>query len=75
MLYAALNGFLDTISTKDIFRFKNLVRNLIENGESSTSNVLSIIDVLLDESDIYSREMLDIELEFMLTSILHTLKG
>lgn len=75
MLYAALNGYLDNISTKDVYRFKDLVRNLIENGESSSSNVLSIIDILLDEKDIYSREMLDIELDFMLTNILYLLNN
>jgi F-type H+-transporting ATPase subunit alpha len=74
MLYAALNGFLDNLDVKNIYKFKELVRAAVENGHSSNFNVLTIIDLLLDEDDLFSREMLDLELSFLILGILSLLK-
>jgi F-type H+-transporting ATPase subunit alpha len=71
ILYAALNGFLDTAPMNQIAPFKELVRGLLENGETAVINTVTIIDILLDEQDLYSREMLDIELAYFITTVLN----
>jgi F-type H+-transporting ATPase subunit alpha len=71
ILYAALNGFLDQMPLNQIAPFKDLVRTLLENGETAVVNSISIIEILLDEQDIYSREMLDIELSYFIITVIN----
>jgi F-type H+-transporting ATPase subunit alpha len=71
ILYAALNGFLDQMPLNQIAPFKDLVRTLLENGETAVVNSVSIIEILLDEQDIYSREMLDIELSYFIITVIN----
>jgi F-type H+-transporting ATPase subunit alpha len=71
VLYAALNGYLDKTPLNLIAPFKEVTRALIENDETSVSNIIPIIEILLDEQDIYSREILDIELEYFITNVLN----
>jgi proton translocating ATP synthase F1 alpha subunit len=73
ILYAALNGSLDTMPLNQIAPFKELVRGLVENGETAVANSITVIEILLDEQDIFSREMLDIELSYFITTIINIL--
>jgi proton translocating ATP synthase F1 alpha subunit len=75
MLYSALTGFLDQLPLNNISFFKEIIRNFLENGDTAVTNSNTVIELLLDEQNQYSREMIDIELDYLLTTVLNIIKN